>query len=411
MLAEIITIGDELLLGQVINTNSSWIGNRISALGIKVQRITTVGDNREEILKILSESQQRSQFVFISGGLGPTSDDITKPVLCEYFNTTLVFNESVYENALSVLSKRGAVMNELNRNQALVPASAKIVENDIGTAPGLWMVKDNVNFIALPGVPFEMESIINNRIVPAIKEKFKLQFNYHKTVLTTGIGESKLAIQISDWENKLPDSIKLAYLPSPGMVKLRLSGYGHTIIKNIVEKEIIKLEAILGNAIFGYDNDTLETIVGRNLAANHQTLSTAESCTGGNIARMITSVPGSSEYFLGSIIAYSNDIKSEFLEVSKEFIQQYGAVSQQVAESMSKGIMKKFNSDYSIGVTGIAGPSGGTADKPVGTTWIAVSSGHQTISEKFLFGDNRERNIIRSSFAALNMLRKMLISN
>jgi nicotinamide-nucleotide amidase len=410
MLAEIITIGDEILIGQIINTNSSWLSNHLNNIGIKVKRITSIGDNLKEILDILIEAQKRSKIVIITGGLGPTSDDITKPALCEYFNTTLVFDESVYDNILRFLDKRGGAMNELNRNQALVPKTAKVIQNEIGTAPGLWMIKDGVVFIALPGVPFEMENMMKSHILQYLQEQFKLSFSYHKSVLTTGISESKLALDIKNWEDQLPEDLKLAYLPSPGVVKIRLSAYGESSVIKRVEEEIIKLQAILRDAIYGYDDDSLEAVVGKILNENHKTLSTAESCTGGNIARLITSIPGSSAYFLGSIISYSNEIKHKLLDVPEKLIKQHGAVSREVAESMAEGAVKKFNSDYSIAVTGIAGPTGGSLNKPVGTTWIAICSGKQIISEKFIFGDNRERNIIRASFAALNKLRKLLIS-
>jgi len=410
MLSEIITIGDEILIGQIINTNSSWLSNHLNNIGIKIKRITSVGDNLKEILDIFAEAQKRSKIVIITGGLGPTSDDITKPALCEYFNTTLEFNDSVYDNILGFLDKRGGTMNELNRNQALVPKTAKVIQNEIGTAPGLWMIKDDVVFIALPGVPFEMENMMTSHILQYLQEQFKLSFSYHKSVLTTGISESKLALDIKNWEDQLPEDLKLAYLPSPGVVKIRLSAYGESSVIKRVEEEIIKLQAILRDAIYGYDDDSLEAVVGRILNENHKTLSTAESCTGGNIARLITSIPGSSAYFLGSIISYSNEIKHKLLDVPEKLIKQYGAVSREVAESMAEGASKKFDSDYSIAVTGIAGPTGGSLNKPLGTTWIAICSGKQIISEKFIFGDNRDRNIIRASYAALNKLRKILIS-
>jgi nicotinamide-nucleotide amidase len=410
MLAEIITIGDELLIGQVINTNSSWLSKNLDNIGIKVTRITSIGDNHIEIINILTESQKRSKIVIITGGLGPTSDDITKPALCEYFNTTLEFNESVYNNILSFLAKRGGTMNELNKNQALVPKSAQIIQNEIGTAPGLWLTKEDVVFISLPGVPFEMEHLMKKNILISLQEHFKLPHSFNRSVLTTGIPESKLALKIKDWENQLPETIKLAYLPSLGVVKIRLSGYGQSSVKIRIEEEVVKLQAILNTAIYGYDDETIETIVGKILIENHKTLATAESCTGGNIARLITSVPGSSAYFLGSIISYSNEIKHKLLDVPQEYIKLNGAVSREVAESMAKGAIMKFNSDYSIAVTGIAGPSGGSSQKPIGTTWIAICTGKQIISEKFIFGDNREQNIMLASFAALNMLRKLLIS-
>jgi len=410
MKAEIISIGDELLIGQIINTNSSWIATQLNLIGIMVNRVTAIGDSKQQILSSIDEAMHRSQIVLITGGLGPTSDDITKPALCEYFNTTLVFDAKVFSQIEIFLKIHGGSMNELNRSQALVPQNATVIQNYFGTAPGLWFRKNDTNFISMPGVPFEMEAMMLNNIIPEIKNLFKLPVIYHKTILTTGIPESKLALNIKNWENFLPKDIKLAYLPSPGIVRLRLSGFGTSLIKDRIEEEILKLKEILGDAIYGYDDDKLENEIGKLLTSINKTLSTAESCTGGNIARLITSVSGSSEYFLGGIIAYSNKIKIRNLGVDKEIIKEHGAISKDVVESMAKGAIKVLNSDYAIAVTGIAGPTGGTKEKPIGTTWIAVASNDNIISGKFSFGDNRERNIIRSSIAALNMLRTFIIN-
>jgi len=410
MKAEIISIGDELLIGQIINTNSSWIATQLNLIGIMVNRVTAIGDSKQQILSSIDEAMHRSQIVLITGGLGPTSDDITKPALCEYFNTTLVFDAKVFSQIEIFLKIHGGSMNELNRSQALVPQNATVIQNYFGTAPGLWFRKNDTNFISMPGVPFEMEAMMLNNIIPEIKNLFKLPVIYHKTILTTGIPESKLALNIKNWENFLPKDIKLAYLPSPGIVRLRLSGFGTSLIKDRIEEEILKLKEILGDAIYGYDDDKLENEIGKLLTSINKTLSTAESCTGGNIARLITSVSGSSEYFLGGIIAYSNKIKIRNLGVDKEIIKEHGAISKDVVESMAKGAIKVLNSDYAIAVTGIAGPTGGTKEKPIGTTWIAVASNDNIISGKFSFGDNRERNIIRASIAALNMLRTFIIN-
>jgi nicotinamide-nucleotide amidase len=406
MNAEIVSIGDELLIGQVINTNSSWIARQLNLIGIKVNKMVTIGDTRKEILETLRESSVDSNIIFITGGLGPTSDDITKPALCEYFNTTLRFDEDVFAMVDQFVSKRGGAMNELNHGQAMVPVSARIIKNNIGTAPGLWFEKVNKIYISMPGVPFEMEDMMTESIIPLLKDQFKLPFIFHKTILTTGIPESKLAIAIEKWEHQLPEDIKLAYLPSPGMVRLRLSGYGAETIENTICAETDKLKRILGDAIYGYDNDTMETVVGNLLKNCKKTLATAESCTGGNVARMITSVPGSSEYFKGSIVAYSNEVKTNLLKVSIDLINSKGSVSKEVVESMAINILDILNCDYAISISGIAGPTGGTIEKPVGTVWIAIASKEKNIvSEKFIFGDSRDRNIKRASAAALNLLR------
>jgi nicotinamide-nucleotide amidase len=406
MNADIVSIGDELLIGQVINTNSSWIARQLNLIGIKVKKMITIGDIKQEIILTLKESSQNSNIIFITGGLGPTSDDITKPALCEYFNTSMRFDDEVFSIVDQFVSKRGGFMNDLNREQAMVPVSARIIKNKIGTAPGLLFEKDSVIYISMPGVPFEMEAMMNESILPLIKEQFHLPIIFHKTILTTGIPESKLAITIEKWENQLPEDIKLAYLPSPGMVRLRLSGYGNETLINSISKEVDKLKLILRDAIYGFDSDTMESVVGGLLKSRNKTLATAESCTGGNVARLITSVSGSSEYFKGSIVAYSNDIKTNHLKVPIDLINSKGSVSKEVVELMAKNIVDIFNCDYSIAISGIAGPTGGTKKKPVGLVWIAVASKEKKIvSEKFLFGDSRDRNITRASAAALNLLR------
>jgi nicotinamide-nucleotide amidase len=411
IVADIISIGDEILIGQISNTNATYISNALNSIGISVNRITSVADNKKEIISILEETGQRSDIVLITGGLGPTSDDITKPALCKFFNTKLIFDKEVYKQVEEFLSKRSGTMNPLNKDQAMVPAKAKIIQNYNGTAPCLWLEKDKTIYIAMPGVPHEMAELIKNQIIPEFKLKFKLPYIYHKTILTTGIAESKLALEIKEWESQLPDGIKLAYLPSPGVVKLRLSAIGNNNVSSKVLDEVEKVKKILGNSIFGYDNDTMEVVVGRMLTTAGKTVSTAESCTGGNIAKLLTSISGSSAYFKGSIVAYSNEIKIKLLEVPENIINKHGAVSKEVVKDMALGAIKAFCSNYSIAVSGIAGPTGGTPEKPVGTVCIAVATDNGTvITENFLFGDNRERNIVRSSVAALNMLRKMLIN-
>ena len=408
MTADILTIGDEILIGQIINTNSAWIAQQLNLLGIRVNRMVSIGDTRDEILNALAESSKRSNFVFITGGLGPTSDDITKPALCEYFNTTLRFDETVYSQIEEFLKARGGSMNHLNREQAMVPVSAKILNNVIGTASGLWFEKNDVIYISMPGVPFEMELLMQNKVLPELKAKFDMPFIYHRTILTIGIPESKLALTIEDWENQLPSNIRLAYLPSPGIVKLRLTAMGDPSVKDLVESEMPKLKEIIGNAMYGFDNDTMELVVGKLLVEKKATLSLAESCTGGNISKLITSVSGSSEYYKGGVVAYSNDIKTNQLNVPAELISKYGAVSQEVVESMAINVINIFESDYSIAISGIAGPNGGSAEKPVGTVWIAIGLKDGVKSQKIVFGDNRERNIARASIFALNMLRNEL---
>jgi nicotinamide-nucleotide amidase len=410
MTAEIISIGDEILIGQIINTNSSWIAENLTYLGFAVKRIIAISDNESDILAALDDSGQRVDLVFITGGLGPTNDDITKNTLCKYFNSELVINKTVLKDITGLFKIRGFDVSLVNRKQAEVPTNAEVVPNKCGTAPGLWFNKNNKVFIVTPGVPFEMKMMSEEFIFPKLQKHFKTQQIYHRTVLTQGVGESLLAEIIKEWENDLPENIKLAYLPQPGIVRLRLTISGKDRKKLVmqIEKQISILEKLIPEYIFGYDSDLLEEICGKLLKENKMTLATAESCTGGYIAHLITSIAGSSEYFKGSVIAYSNEIKQLELGVKESSLIKYGAVSEQVVKEMAEGIRKKFNTDFAIATSGIAGPTGATAEKVVGTTWIAIASSEKVIAQMFLFGENRERNIRKAGVTALNMLRKEL---
>jgi nicotinamide-nucleotide amidase len=410
MKAEIISIGDEILIGQIINTNSSWIAENLTHLGFIVKRIIAISDNESDILSALEDSGQNADLVFVTGGLGPTNDDITKNTLCKYFNSELVINKTVLKDITGLFKIRGFDVSLVNRKQAEVPTNAEVVPNKCGTAPGLWFNKNNKVFIVTPGVPFEMKMMSEEYIFPKLQSHFKTEEIYHKTVLTQGVGESMLAEIIKEWENGLPDNIKLAYLPQPGIVRLRLTISGKDRKKLVmqIEKQISILEKLIPEYIFGYDNDLLEEICGKLLKENNMTLATAESCTGGYISHLITSISGSSEYFKGSVISYSNEIKQLELGVKESSLIKYGAVSEQVVKEMAEGIRKKFKTDFAIATSGIAGPTGATAEKVVGTTWIAIASKEKVIAQVFLFGENRERNIRKAGIAALNMLRKEL---
>lgn len=411
--AEIISIGDELLIGQVINTNASWMAQELNLCGISVHQISVVSDAREHILQSLEEAHQRVDIILITGGLGPTKDDITKGVLCEYFETELEFHEPSFHQLESLFAKRGWSMNNLNRQQAYLPASCTAVVNHNGTAPGMWFEKDGKIYISMPGVPFEMKPMMSDFILPELKMRFSADAIYHKTILTQGVGESFLAEKIADWEDQLPRQIKLAYLPQPGIVRLRLTGKSkdYNQIKEQVEAEAEKLRLLIPDLIFGYNQETLEAICGELLLKHSETLGTAESCTGGYIAHRITSVPGSSNWFRGSIIAYANDVKISELGVSSNAIQQQGAVSEPVVRQMAAGLRKKLQTDWAIAISGIAGPDGGSPEKPVGTIWIAISGPGRTIARSFLFGNSRERNIILAANSALNLLRKEILLN
>jgi len=410
MNADIITIGDEILIGQITDTNSQWIAEKLNSAGFNIRQITSVGDDKDQIFNILNEVSNKSDLVIITGGLGPTEDDITKQTLADYFETNLVISNKILNDIKSFVETRGLDLNERNRKQAEVPESCKLIRNFNGTAPAMWFEKDNTVYISLPAVPFEMKALVSKSIMPLLKKHFQTPFVVHKTVLTYGLPESGLAEILSDWESNLDEKIKLAYLPSPERIRLRLS----IICKDkekaekLINYEILKLQKIIGEAIFGYGDLFLQDIIGQILKNNKETVSVAESCTGGKISHLITSVEGSSEYFKGGIIAYSNEIKINQLNVSEEVIEQYGAVSKEVVEFMARGQREKFNTDYAVAVSGIAGPGGGTSDKPVGTTWIAVASNKKIIAKKYTFGKMRDINIRIAASKALDMLRKFM---
>jgi len=410
MQAEIITIGDELLIGQVVDTNSAWMARQLNDIGIDVKQITSVSDNEQHIINALNEAKTRVGIIFMTGGLGPTKDDITKNTLCKYFNTKLVFNEKAFAAVEHQFKIRGKEVTAVNRKQAELPGNCTPVYNKNGTASGMWFEQDSKHFISMPGVPFEMKAMMENDILPLLKEKFNTPFIYHKTILTQGAGESFLAEMIEKWEDNLPSHIRLAYLPSPGAVRLRLTAKGDSEkIKDETEELVKKLRHIIEKYIYGYDDDTLEEVVGNLLREKKYTLSTAESCTGGNIAHLITSVAGSSDYFIGSIVSYANRIKESFLNVDAATLNRYGAVSEPVVLAMAENVKEKFSTDYAIAVSGIAGPGGGTVEKPVGLVWIAIATPEKVFAKSFRFGNNRLRNIEVSSQTALNMLRKELL--
>jgi len=411
MQVEIITIGDELLIGQVVDTNSAWMGEQLNLIGLRVVQITSISDQREHILKALEEAAGRADIILITGGLGPTSDDITKPTLCEYFNSPLVFHPEVLEEVERMFASRGMPVTGVNRKQAEVPESATVMPNHNGTAPGMWFEKDGRIYVSMPGVPFEMKGIMTNYVLPELTKRFTNQAIYHKTVLTQGMGDSMVASRIEDWEKALPENIKLAYLPQPGMVRLRLTGSGTDLetVKKQVDDEADKLIPLIGELIYGYNEDKLESVIGRLLKEKHATLSTAESCTGGYVAHLITSIAGSSDYYHGSIIAYHNNIKQSHLGVKETVLQDFGAVSREVVIAMAEGARKKLGTDYAISTSGVAGPDGGTPEKPVGTVWIAVASPSGTEAKLLHLGPNRMRTIQMAAFNVLNMLRKELI--
>jgi len=409
--AEIITIGDEILIGQVIDTNSAWMAQQLNDIGINVFQITSISDNKDHIIKSLDLAASRTDLILVTGGLGPTKDDITKQTIAEYFQTRLVRNEEVLGHIQQLLSYRGGKLNELNMLQADVPEHCKVIPNDYGTAPCIWIEKNGKVFVFMPGVPFEMQGIVSDQLIWRFKDLYKTPSIVHKTLILQGVAESTLAMLIDPWESQLPTNIKLAYLPSPGIVKLRLTAKGDTSenLSKSIDREVQKVLPIISDWYCGDNDEPLEITLAKLLKANNKTVATAESCTGGKIASLITSVPGSSQYYKGTIVVYANDVKVNVLGVDTQIITIHGAVSQQTVESMAQRVRELLKSDYAIATSGIAGPDGGTPDKPVGTIWIAIASEKQVIAKKYVFGDNRERNIIRSAITAMNGLRKLIL--
>ena len=413
VVSEIISIGDELLIGQVINTNASWMAEELNKNGIKVIRITAVSDGGTDIAEAISQAEERADIILLTGGLGPTKDDITKHVLADYFNSKMVFHEPTFNQVKAIFTARKFKLTEVNKRQAEIPDNCIPLFNQHGTAPGMWFEKGNKVIVSMPGVPFEMKTLLKKQVIPKLQDKFNLSYIFHKTIMTTGIGESMLAEKISYWENELPGFIKLAYLPQPGIVRLRLSATGKN--KNDIEGEVLKqchkLNFLISKIIFGYDDISLEEVIGNQLKKLNLTVSSAESCTGGYIAHLITSIAGSSEYFKGSVVSYNNEVKINQLGVDANILEINGAVSRDVIEQMALGGKKRLNTDYCIATSGIAGPDGGTTDKPVGTVWIALATPNGVQSKLFHFGEHRGRNIRRSALAALDMLRRDINAN
>ena len=414
MQAEIITIGDEILIGQILDSNSKWIATELNKIGVSVYQITSIQDDKQHILKAIKEAQSNADIVIITGGLGPTKDDITKLTLAEYFNDTLILNEEISSHIQQLFAKINYPFTEVNRNQALVPSICIPLKNEFGTAPGMWFYQNDKVVVSLPGVPFEMIGLMSQSVLPKLQATYNLPFILHKTIITFGMGESMLAEKIEDWETNLPSFVKLAYLPSFGTVRLRLSAKGATpeMLETAIAQEMGKLAKLIPDIIVGFDeNETIESVIGQLLTEKKQTLAVAESCTGGNIAKIITSVPGASNYFVGGIVAYNKMIKIKELQVDEKTITENTVVSAQVAEAMAKGIQQKYQTDYAIATTGNAGPTADETDKTVGTVFIAIATPTTIFSEEFFFGKPREKVIGRASNKALELLRKEILKN
>lgn len=409
MFAELITIGDELLIGQVVDTNSAWMGRELNNIGIEVLRIVSVRDREEEILEAIDNAMKRVNIVLVTGGLGPTKDDITKQTLCKYFNTELIFSEEVFENVKRVLAGK-IPMNKLNKGQAMVPKNCTVINNPVGSASVSWFERDGKVLVSMPGVPQEMTTVMAESVLPKLHERFQTDVIMHQTFLVQHYPESVLAEKLEAWEVALPDCIKLAYLPKLGIIRMRLTGRGHDRkeVETLLNREKAKLETILGEDIFSEEDTPLEVIIGELLKKRKLTVSTAESCTGGSIAERLTSIAGSSEYFKGSIVAYSNEVKKDLLYVSSETLEKYGAVSEETVIEMVKGAMKALKTDCAVATSGIAGPGGGPPEKPVGTVWIAAGYKNEIRTYKQETNRGRAMNIERAGNNALLMLRDLL---
>lgn len=414
MQAEIITIGDEILIGQIVDSNSAFISKELNKIGVSVFQITSVQDDREHILQALSIAKARSSVVIMTGGLGPTKDDITKHTLCEFFEDKLVQDDAVLAHVEELFRKYiSTPISDLNRKQALVPSQAVVLHNANGTAPGLWMKKGQTVFVSLPGVPFEMKHLITSQVLPRIIEEFKRPHIFHKTILTYGLGESSIANKIEDWENNLPNFIKLAYLPNLGKVRLRLSAKGpdKEVLINEVEAQVKALYPIIGDIIYGEEEEeTLEHQIAKVLTKKKMTLATAESFTGGKIAEQITSIPGASAYFKGSVVSYATETKMELLEVDPETIKKHSVVSGEVAMEMAENVKRILKTDMAIATTGNAGPTKGDSDADVGTVYLAISTPSRTFAQQFTMGNSRERIVQRAVNKAFEMLWKEILN-
>ncbi len=411
--AEVLTIGDEILYGQITDTNSQWISARLDEIGVKVVQKTTIGDSEEEILRGLKEAESRADIILITGGLGPTKDDLTKPTMAKYFDSEIALHQVALQELQTLFNSIGRELTAINRKQAELPVKCEMISNKLGTAPGMWFHERGKVFVSMPGVPYEMKAMITNFIIPKLVETFNTDLIHHKVIRTIGIGESWLSEMIEQWESNLPAHVKLAYLPSPGEVKLRLTATG-TDKKQLeadVEEQINLVMPVIEKYVFGYNNETIQSAIGKMLIERQLTIATAESCTGGYVAHQITSVPGSSAYFQGSVIAYDNIIKENILNVDKSLMIEHGAVSEQTALEMAKNVRVKMGTDIGIATTGIAGPGGGTDEKPVGTIWIAYADETTAVAKKLQLSKTRDLNIKLTSVNLLNLLRVQILSN
>lgn len=414
MKATIVTIGDEILIGQIVDTNSGYIAKALDKIGVQTTEMLSISDDKNHILDTFASLQDKVDLVIITGGLGPTKDDITKKTFCDYFEDVFVRNQEVEDHIVALFTKLNFTPTQINKDQALLPSKALVLKNNYGTAAGMWMKKGKTVFVSMPGVPYEMKGIVNEELIPKIISEYKRPYIVHKTILTYGQGESMVAERIENWENNLPQYIKLAYLPSPGRVRLRLTARGENeeVLQKAIQENIQSLTTIIGDIIVGFDEDeTIEVIIGRLLRQQGKTIATAESCTGGKIAQILTSVAGASNYFRGSVVSYATDTKISVLGVSAQTIDEFTVVSAAVASEMALGIQKLMKADYAIATTGNAGPSKGDADAEVGTVFIALATPETVFVSAFNFGQPRDKVIDRTTNKALEILQKEILKN
>lgn len=414
MKATIVTIGDEILIGQIVDTNSGYIAKALDKIGVQTHEMLSISDDKNHILNTFASLQDKVDLVIITGGLGPTKDDITKKTFCDYFEDVFVRNQEVEDHIVALFTKLNFNPTQVNKDQALLPSKAQVLKNNYGTAAGMWMQKGKTVFVSMPGVPYEMKGIVNEQLIPKIVSEYKRPYIIHKTILTYGQGESIVAERIEDWENQLPDFIKLAYLPSPGRVRLRLTARGEKeeVLKKAIQDNVLSLTKIIRDIIVGYDEDeTIEVVIGRMLTQQGKTIATAESCSGGKIAQTLSSVAGASNYFRGSVVSYATDTKISVLGVEEETIANFSVVSAEVAKEMALGVQKLMKSDYAIATTGNAGPNKGDSDTEIGTVFIALATPTEVIVQNFNFGQPREKVIDRTTNKALEILQAAVAKN
>ena len=415
MKAAIVTIGDEILIGQIVDTNSGFIAKSLDRIGVEVFEMISISDDKQHILNTFLEYQNKVDLVIITGGLGPTKDDVTKKTFCDYFEDKLIVDNDVLVHVTKMIEgfyKR--TITQINKDQALVPSKCTVLHNEVGTAPGMWMKKENTVFVSLPGVPYEMKYLVENEIIPKVVREYQRPYILHKTIMTYGQGESMVAERIENWENKLPEFIKLAYLPAPGRVRLRLSARGvdKAFLEKAIQENVISLAKIIGDIIVGFDEDeTLQVVIGKLLTQQNTTIATAESCTGGAIAQLLSSLPGASSYFKGSVVSYATETKISILGISEELIKKHSVVSAEVAREMAINVKNIMKTDYAIATTGNAGPSKGDSNAEVGSVFIALATPNEVIVEEFNFGQPREKVIDRAVNKSLEMIRKEILKN